>query len=134
MLKFSNTDRQQRQFKFIAIILICTAIYVSSLSMQLSPILILVSLVVGILIYLMRHFRLKLKADHPYANGFRSLSNVIPIVIFITMMGYFPQQKSAFETIALGIQVLGFMGIGIFLVSTYSNRAKRMTDHQDDQA
>lgn len=133
MLKFSNTDRQQRQIKLVVIILICIAIYVSSLSMQLSQILILVSLALGILIYGMHHFRRKLKADHPYANGFQSLSNVIPIVIFITMMGYFPQQKSILETIALSIQVLGFMAVGIFLVSTVSNRSKRVTDHKDDQ-
>lgn len=125
MLNFLNSKYRNRKIRLIVIIATCVAIYLASAQIQLSTALVLISIALGILIHVMRTMSAKLKAEHPYRNGFQSLSNIIPIVIVITMMGYFPDVKSPPQIIALGIQVLGFIAVGFFLVSNYTNRAKR---------
>lgn len=132
MLNFWYSEACSRQFKLIVIIVTCMATYIASTQIQLDVVLSLVSIGLGILIHVMRRFRLKLKANHPYRNGFQSLSNIIPIVVLITMMGYFPDAKSPLDTFALVIQLLGFMAVGLFLVSIYDKRAKRFEAPRDE--
>lgn len=132
MLNYWYSERCHRQIKLMVIIATCVMIYLASMQIQLNSVLVMVSIALGLLIHTIRQLRLKLKADHPYARGFQSLSNVIPIVILITMLGYLPDEKSPLDTFALAVQLLGFVLVGLFLVSTYSNRAKRFIDHTGD--
>ena len=128
MLDFWYSDRCSRQVKLIVIITTCIVIYVASSVVQLGPVFVGLSLALGILIHVLRHFRLKLSVSNPYANGFGALSRVIPIVALITLFGYLPEYSQTWAKFALGLQCIGFVAIGLFMVSVYENRAQRFED------
>lgn len=128
MLDFWYSQRCNRQLKLIIIIAVCGGIYAASSVAKLGPIFVGVSLAIGILLHLLGEFRLKLSAQNPYADGFRALTMAIPIVAMITLIGYLPKTGHVWDTIALGLQCLGFVAIGLFIVSIYTKRAKRFED------
>lgn len=78
--------------------------------------------------HVLREFRLKLSPENPYAEGFRALTMAIPIVAVISLIGYLPKTGELWKTVALGLQCLGFVAIGLFIVSIYNKRAKRFED------
>ena len=60
--------------------------------------------------HVLREFRLKLSPENP-AEGFRALTMAIQIVAVISLIGYLPKTGEIWETIALGLQCLGFVAI-----------------------
>ena len=128
MLEFWYSERCHRQIKLMVIIVTCIVIYAASTVTQLGPVLVAVSLGIGIVVHLLHHFRLKISKSNPYANGFSALSRVIPIIALITLFGYLPEQHQPWAKFALGLQCLGFAAIGLFIVSVYENRAKRFEE------
>ena len=128
MLEFWYSERCNRQLKLIIIIAVCIVIYIASTVAELGPIFVGISLAIGMLIHVLHEFRLKLATDNPSAEGFRALTMAIPIVAVISLIGYLPKTVEIWETVALGLQCLGFVAIGLFIVSIYNQRAKRFED------
>ncbi|WP_180032216.1 MULTISPECIES: hypothetical protein [unclassified Acinetobacter] len=128
MLEFWYSERCNRQLKLIIIIAVCIVIYIASTVAKLGPIFVGISLAIGMLIHVLREFRLKLAPENPYAEGFRALTMAIPIVAVISLIGYLPKTDEIWKTVALGLQCLGFVAIGLFIVSIYNKRAKRFED------
>ena len=128
MLEFWYSERCNRQLKLIIIIAVCIVIYIASTVAKLGPIFVGISLAIGMLIHALREFRLKLSPENPYAEGFRALTMAIPIVAVISLIGYLPKTGEIWKTVALGLQCLGFVAIGLFIVSIYNQRAKRFED------
>ncbi|WP_180178969.1 hypothetical protein [Acinetobacter sp. YH12041] len=128
MLEFWYSERCNRQLKLIIIIAVCIVIYIASTVAKLGPIFVGISLAIGMLIHVLREFRLKLSPENPYAEGFRALTMAIPIVAVISLIGYLPKTDEIWKTVALGLQCLGFVAIGLFIVSIYNKRAKRFED------
>ncbi|UNW06648.1 MULTISPECIES: hypothetical protein [Acinetobacter] len=128
MLEFWYSERCNRQLKLIIIIAVCIVIYIASTVTKLGSIFVGISLAIGMLMHVLREFRLKLAPKNPYAEGFRALTTAIPIVVVISLIGYLPKTGEIWETIALGLQCLGFVAIGLFILSIYNKRAKRFED------
>lgn len=128
MLEFWYSEHCNRQLKLIIIIVVCIVIYIASTVTKLGSIFVGISLAIGMLMHVLREFRLKLSPEHPYAEGFRALTMAIPIVAVISLIGYLPKTDEIGETVALGLQCLGFVAIGLFIVSIYNQRAKRFED------
>lgn len=124
ILDFWYSERCTRQIKLLICIIVCIAIYFSSMKQQLSPLFAGLSLAVGILIHLLRKWRLKIHKSNPYHQGFNILFSVIPIILFITIINMLPSNQKLY----LAIQCLGFICLGLFIVSLYENRSKRYTD------
>ena len=128
MLEFWYSERCNRQLKLIIIIAVCIVIYIASTVAKLGPIFVGISLMIGMLMHVLREFRLKLSPENPYTEGFRALTMAIPIVAVISLIGYLPKTDEIWKTVALGLQCLGFVAIGLFIVSIYNKRAKRFED------
>lgn len=128
MLEFWYSERCNRQLKLIIIIAVCIVIYIASTVAELGLIFVGISLAIGMLMHVLREFRLKLSPENPYAEGFRALKTAIPSVAVISLIGYLPKTGEIWKTIALGLQCLGFVAIGLFIVSIYNKRAKRFED------
>ena len=128
MLEFWYSERCNRQLKLIIIIAVCIVIYIASTVAKLGPIFVGISLVIGMLMHVLHEFRLKLSPENPYAEGFRALTIAIPMVAVISLISYLPKTGEIWETVALGLQCLGFVAIGLFIVSIYNKRAKRFED------
>jgi len=128
MLDFWYSERCNSQLKLIIIVSVCGGIYAASTVAKLGPIFVGLSLAIGILLHLLREFRLKLSTQNPYADGFRALTMATPIVAMVTLIGYLPKTGEVWDTLALGLQCLGFIAIGLFIVSIYNKRAKRFDD------
>lgn len=90
MLEFWYSERCHRQIKLVVIIATCIVIYAASTVAQLDPVLVGLSLGIGIVVHLLHHFRSKISKANPYAHGFGALSRVIPIIALITLFGYLP--------------------------------------------
>lgn len=129
MLDFWYSERCNRQIKLLVIIVTCTLIYAASTIAPLGPIFVGASLGIDMLMHLLRSWEQKISPQHPYAAGFRTVIGVIPLVILITLFGYLPEQPLAnspqWRKFALGIQCIGFVAIGLFILSVYENRARR---------
>ena len=128
MLEFWYSEHCNRQLKLIIIIAVCIVIYIASTVTKLGSIFVGISLAIGMLMHVLREFRLKLSPENPYAEGFRALTMAIPIVAVISLIGYLLKTGEIGETVALGLQCLGFVAIGLFIVSIYNQRAKRFED------
>lgn len=124
ILDFWYSERCTRQIKLLICIIVCIAIYFSSLMQQLSPLFAGLSLAVGILIHLFRKWRLKIRKNNPYHQGFNILFTVIPITLFIALLNTLPSHQKTY----LVIQCIGFICLGLFIVSLYENRSKRDAD------
>ncbi|WP_291361275.1 hypothetical protein, partial [Acinetobacter sp. UBA3025] len=88
MLEFWYSERCNRQLKLIIIIIaVCIVIYIASTVTKLGSIFVGISLAIGMLMHVLREFRLKLSPENPYAEGFRALTMAIPIVAVISLIG-----------------------------------------------
>ena len=122
MLDFWYSERSTRQVKLIVSILTCVIIYFCSSVEKLEAIFVGLSLVIGALLHLLYTYRLKISDSNPYKRGFDIVSIVIPISLLILLIIQLPSQNKVF----LSIQSLGFMLLGLFILSIYQNRAKRI--------
>ena len=118
MLGFWYSDKCTRQIKLIICIATCVVIYLCSTVQQLSLLLTGISLAMGMGIHGLRTLSLKIAADNPYKEGFAILFFVMPIIAFITLISALPAQHK----LMLAIQAIGFVAIGLFILSTFPKR------------
>lgn len=121
MLSFWYSEHCTRQIKLIICIMTCAVIYYASGIQKLEPIFVGVALVIGVLTHLIHLYAEKINESNPYKQGLKILNYLVPIFavsILITKL-------SIENRIFLSIQVIGFMLLGLFILSIYQNRAKR---------
>ncbi len=121
MLDFWYSERCTREIKLIASIIICVMIYYCSSIEKLSPTFTIICLGIGIATHLLHMQSVKIAESNPYAQGFKTLFSIAPIVAVILVICLLPSQHKLFTA----IQALGFSALGLFIVSIYQNRAKR---------
>ena len=126
MLNFWYSDRCNREIKLIVCIVTCSLIYLCSTQQQLSPIFIGFSLLIGMTLHMLRALRVKMAQDNPYKQGFAILFFVFPLMLLITLISNLPSEHK----FVLTVQVLGFVGLGLFILSTFP---KRKFDHTESQ-
>ena len=121
MLNFWYSERCTREIKLIVSMSTCLLIYLCSSVKQLSTSLTIASVGLGILLHVLRLTYLKIQADNPYKTGFGLIFVIVPLVLFISIIGLIPPQHK----LMLSLQAIGFVALGLFIISIYSERAKR---------
>lgn len=121
MLDFWYSDKCHRQIKLVLCIALCLLIYTCAKVAELSIAFSVMSLGLGALVHLLRQLKLKLQANSRYNSGFDALFFVLPCLYWLVLMFLLPQQ----DVWALMLQAIGFSVLGLFVVSIYSNRARR---------
>lgn len=121
LFDFWYSERCTRQFKLISCMSTCCIIFFSSKSVSLSTSRIIMAILTGLLIHAIYHAQKKLKPNYLYKTGFDVLFFIVPILIIIGFITTLPKVGQ----LLLSIQNIGFVAIGFFLVSIYSQRAKR---------
>ncbi|EPH37350.1 hypothetical protein L291_0428 [Acinetobacter guillouiae MSP4-18] len=64
---------------------------------------------------------LKIAQHNVYAQGFKILFSIYPLLALMLLMAFLPAQHK----ILTSIQAVGFAALGLFIMSIYQNRAKR---------
>ena len=123
MLNFWYSEKCTREIKLVICIVTCVIIYFCSTVAPLKPLNIGLCLVVGVLFHVIHQAKNKLSTKNKYAEGFQILFFILPILLINFMIISTPQT----DKVWLIIQSLGFMCLGLFVVSIYENRAKRFT-------
>ncbi|CAB1208572.1 hypothetical protein [Acinetobacter bouvetii] len=118
MLEFWYSDKCTRQIKLIICIATCVIIYLCSAVQQLSVLLTGISLAMGMGLHVLRALSLKISEDNPYKEGFAILTFVMPLMAFITLISALPTEHK----IILAMQAIGFVAIGLFILSTFPKR------------
>ena len=121
MLDFWYSERCSREIKLIMCISTCVIIFLSSKVAALSPLLTGFSLAVGMLIHLLKRLAIKTQPNHPYKSGVQIIIFVTILTAIISLLINLAHQNFW----ALAIQCLGFIALGLFIVSIYSSRAPR---------
>lgn len=121
ILDFWYSERCTRQIKLIICIMVCVAIHFSSVIQQLSPLFAGCSLALGVLIHVLRKWRLTLYKNNPNLQGLNILFTVLAIILLMLLINMLPSEQKLY----LGIQSIGFVALGLFIVSLYQKRTKR---------
>ena len=124
MLNFWYSEKCTREIKLVVCIATCAIIYFCSTIAPLQPLYVGLCLVVGVLLHVLHQAKNKLNTKNKYAQGFQILFFVLPIIVINFLIGSTPST----DKVWLIIQSLGFICLGLFVVSIYGNRAKRF-DH-----
>lgn len=131
MLNFWYSDRCTRQIKLFFCISTCILIYIASSKVQLPPLLVVVSLSIGILIHITHNLKSKIHNQNHYYTVQNYTLSLIPILSFTGLI-YFLKLKSNSEMmLLLAIQCVGFTALGLFIVSIYQNRNPRFEQEHD---
>lgn len=123
MLDFWYSDRCHRQIKLALCVAVCLMIYYCAKVAELSLTFSLISLGLGVLIHVLRAFKLKLQAQERYNSALDTLFFLLPILYWFGLMMVLPKM----HVCALMLQAIGFSVLGLFVVSIYSQRARRFT-------
>lgn len=121
MLDFWYSDRCHRQIKLTLCVAVCLMIYYCAKVAELSLTFSLISLGLGVLIHVLRAFKLKLQAQERYNSALDTLFFLLPILYWFGLMLVLPKM----HLWALMLQAVGFSVLGLFVVSIYSQRARR---------
>ena len=121
MLDFWYSERCTRTNKLIICILTCSVIYAASRFAALSPLFVMMSLAIGMLIHLLKMKSVKIADENPYKEGFTILFFIMPLVATITLLGSLPND---FRWAHI-LQSLGFIALGLFILSIHSQRSPR---------
>ena len=121
MLDFWYSDKCHRQLKLALCVVVCLMIYVCAKVAELSIIFSVVSLGLGVLVHVLREVKLKLLESGHYNRGFDAMFFILPLLYWLTLMVLLPTQ----HVWALMLQAVGFSVLGLFVISIYSNRARR---------
>ncbi|TCB35710.1 hypothetical protein E0H82_06905 [Acinetobacter sp. ANC 4910] len=121
MLEFWYSERCSREIKLLSSIVVCSAIYFCSSIAQLAPLWVGLSLILGVLIHVLFTQYLKLATSHPYRITLRNGIYIFQLFALLSLAYILPEQHKW----VLWLQCIGFHALGLFLVSIYSNRAKR---------
>ncbi|WP_081408493.1 hypothetical protein [Acinetobacter sp. NCu2D-2] len=121
MLNFWYSERCARQIKLMFIMCTCVLIVLCSNIIKLDAIYVGICVALGITLHLSYGFSLR----YTKVTGI-SYIRYVPVLALIIVMYYSIQTSMTDKAWALMVQGVGFMGIGLFLCSIYSNRAKRL--------
>lgn len=121
MLEFWYSERCSREIKLVSSLVVCGAIYFCSSITQLAPLWVGFSLALGVLIHILFTQFLKLATSHPYRITLRNGIYIFQLFALLSLAYVLPEQHKW----VLWLQCIGFHALGLFLVSIYSNRAKR---------
>lgn len=121
MLNYWYSERCTREIKLIVSISTCVLIYLCSSIKQLSTSFTLVSLALGILLHILYKISLKIQSNSSFKTGFRILLFSLPMILFMILISLIPPQHK----LMLSLQAFGFVALGLFIISIYSERAKR---------
>lgn len=116
MLDYWYSERCSRQFKFFLCLLTVLAIFAASGYAKLDQSLSLVALLAGMCVHLLREFKQNW-VNSPIVQRLPYL----PILLMLLLITQLP----SLHRLALSIQLLGFSGLGFYLVSIYNYRAQR---------
>lgn len=123
MLDFWYSDHCHRSIKLTLCVAVCLMIYYCAKVAELSLTFSLISLGLGVLIHVLRAFKLKLQAQERYNSALDTLFFLLPILYWFGLMMVLPKM----HVWALMLQAVGFSVLGLFVVSIYSQRARRFT-------
>lgn len=121
MLEFWYSERCSREIKLISSITVCIGIYLCSRIAELAPLWVGFSLALGMLIHVLFTQYLKLATSHPYRTTLRNGIYMLQGFALFSFAYLLPEQHKWI----LWLQGIGFHALGLFLISIYSNRAKR---------
>lgn len=122
MLDFWYSERCTREIKLVSCISTCVIIFLCAKLMPLSSVFIGFSLAIGVLIHVLRMLSLKIKATNPHQTGFHILFFVLILTATINLLIQLPKVPQLW---ALAIQCIGFIALGLFIVTIYTGRSKR---------
>lgn len=123
MFNFWYSERCTRPIKLSVIIGTCVVILTASQSLQLSTTFTGFSLALGVLLHFIHAWSLQIRQNHPDKKHFQRLFLGIPIV-GILLLSLSLAATDLISFLVLWVQLLGFVLIGFFLVSTVEHRAK----------
>lgn len=121
MLDFWYSERCTRHIKMLVCVITCLIIFISSSHAALPAIFVYLSLSIGIALHLLRLYALKPKQSVKIKQMSRIAFYLMPIVLWAVVSLVLPQQHLAM----LMIQIIAFSALGLFIISIYSDRAKR---------
>ena len=121
MLDFWYSERCTRQIKLIVCISTCVLIVLCGQIATLPALFVGLSLGLGVLIHLFRMISVKIQSNHPHHTGFQIIFLTVLFIAMISLIINLPKPHQW----VLATQCLGFIAIGLMIVSIYSNRAKR---------
>ncbi|MDM1245906.1 hypothetical protein HX005_00610 [Acinetobacter sp. R933-2] len=121
MLDFWYSERCTRQVKLIVSIMLCIVIFYCSNIEKLSPIFVGIGLVLGMALHVLYRAASQKAAQNPQKKWMKIAAVYLPIFIQITIIYWFLKQSNF---VYLAIQALGFMMLGLVLISNYQNRSK----------
>lgn len=124
MLDFWYSARCHRQIKLFLCIAVCLMIYSTARVAELSLMFSLISVGLGAFIHVLRVIKIKLQAQQRYNTALDSVFFILPLVYWLILMLSLPQ----YHLWALMLQAVGFMALGLFVISIYSQRAQRFSD------
>ncbi|WP_445116592.1 hypothetical protein [Acinetobacter sp. WZC-1] len=105
-------------------IITCAIIYYCAGIQQLTPLFAGISLAIGVVMHILRNLSLKFPGG-PHCRycdaGFKVLLLVFPLSALGLLILFLPTEHRLYTT----LQCLGFICIGLFLVSIYENRTRR---------
>lgn len=122
MLDFWYSEHCTRQVKLIVSIMLCIVIFYCSNIEKLSPIFVGIGLVLGMALHVLYRAASQQAAQNPQKKWMKIAAVYLPIFIQITIIYWFLKQSNF---VYLAIQALGFMMLGLVLISNYQNRSKR---------
>ena len=121
MLNFWYSERCNRQIKLGLCVAVCLLIYYCSKVAELSLLFTGLSLGLGALIHVLRQLKMSLQQKKRYNSAFDAIFFILPLAYWLLLMFRLPTQ----HVWALMLQIIGFSILGLFVVSIYSNRARR---------
>lgn len=124
MLDFWYSERCHRQIKLFLCVAVCLMIYSTARIAELSFIFTLISVGLGALIHVLRMIKIKLLAENRYNTGLDSVFFILPLLYWLVLILSLPR----LHLWALMLQAVGFMALGLFVISIYTQRAPRFSD------
>lgn len=121
MLEYWYSERCSRQFKFFLCLLTVLAIFAASGYAKLDQSLSLIALLAGMCVHLLREFKQKFLKQNWANSPIAQRLPYLPILLMLLLITQLP----SLHRLALSIQLLGFSGLGFYLVSIYNYRAPR---------
>lgn len=122
ILDFWYSERCTREIKLMTCISTCVIIFLCAKLTPLSSLFVGLSLAIGVFIHVLRMLSLKINATNPYQTGFQIIFFVLILTAMINLLIQLPKVPHLW---ALAIQSIGFIALGLFIVSIYTGRSKR---------
>lgn len=125
LLDFWYSERCTRQIKLMVCIVTCAIVYYCAEIQKLSTLFAVLCLALGLVTHVLYQHTHRLGKDHPYAQGFKLLSSMMPVCLLVVIILMLPTEQLLYTA----LQCIGFTAIGLFLVSIYESRSRRYDFH-----